>query len=89
MTLIEVKFFRTAVCPLFDHKSNEDTLKDLKVETDKKIRRNMSNWLRRVTRVNKSRMPKIKLNYSRNGRRQLGKTSEDTIRQGRNRYIKD
>jgi len=85
-----VKFFGiTKRYPLFDHKSNEDTLEDLKVEkSDKKIRRDMLNWLRNITRMNNNRMPKIKLNYIRHGRRQLGRTFEDTIRQGGNRYIK-
>jgi hypothetical protein len=39
---------------------------------DEKVRRHQSNWLRRVTRMNK-RMPKIMLNYKPNGRRRIGR----------------
>jgi len=64
-------------------------LEELKVEAaDEKLGRYKSYWLRQVTRMNRSRMAKIKLNYTRNGRRRLGKTFEDTIRRGRKRYIK-
>jgi hypothetical protein len=39
---------------------------------DEKVRRQQSNWLRHVTRMN-NRMPKIMLNYRPPGRRQLGR----------------
>jgi hypothetical protein len=64
-------------------------LEELKVEAaDKKLGRHKSYWLRHVTRMNGSRMPNIKLNYIQNGRRQLGKTFDDTNRRDRNRTIK-
>ena len=48
-------------------------MEDLKVETaDEKLRREKSNWPRRVTRINNNRMPKIMLIYRSNGRRRLG-----------------
>jgi hypothetical protein len=42
---------------------NEEILEGLKVEpVDEKLRRNKSNWLRRITRMNSNRMSKIMLN---------------------------
>jgi len=74
---------------LFDHKMNKEILEELKVEpAAEKLGRYKSYWLRHVMRMNNSRMPKIKLNYVRNGRRQLGKTYEDTNKRDRNRTIK-
>jgi len=55
---------RTAEYALFDHKRNEETLEELKVEPlDEKLRRYKWNWLQHVARRNNSRMPKIMLNY--------------------------
>ena len=69
---IEMKFFRrTASYTIFDDKRNEEILENLKVEpADEKLIRFKSNWLRHVTRMNKS-MPKVMLNYGTNGRRRL------------------
>jgi hypothetical protein len=54
---------------------NEDVLEELKVETDdEKLRRYKSNWLRRVTRMDSNRMPKIILKFGRpSERRRLGR----------------
>ena len=59
-----MKFFRrTASYTIFDDKRNEEILENLKVEPgDEKLIRFKSNWLRHVTRMNKS-MPKVMLNY--------------------------
>jgi hypothetical protein len=46
----------------FDHKRNEEILEQLKLETfGEKLRRYESNWLRRITRMNGSRMTTIML----------------------------
>jgi hypothetical protein len=70
-TSIEIEIFRrTAVCTLFGRKRKEEILKELKVEpVDLKLRRYKSNWLRLVTRMNRSRMAKIMLNCRPNGGR--------------------
>jgi hypothetical protein len=70
-----MKFFRiTAGYALFDHKRNEDILKEWEPESvDEQLGRYESNWLQHVTRMNNSRMPKIMLNYRPNGRRRLGR----------------
>ena len=75
MTSIEMKIFRSSEeYTLYDHKRNEKILEYLKVEpAAEKLRRYKSNWLRRVTRMNNSRMPKIMLFYRPNGRRRLGR----------------
>ena len=68
----EIFFRRTAAYDLIDHRRNEEILEELKVEpADEKIRRYKSSWLRRVTRMNNSRMPNIMLNYRPNGRRRI------------------
>jgi hypothetical protein len=69
-----IKFFRrTAGYTLFDHKSNEEILEDLKAEpVDEKLTRYKSNWLPDVTRMNNKRVPNIMLNYRPDGRRRLG-----------------
>ena len=49
-------------------------MEELKLEpADEKLRRQKSNWLRHVTRMDSSRMAKIVLNCRPNGRRQLGR----------------
>jgi len=60
LTTIEIKFFRrTAGYTLFNHKSNEEILEDLKVEPDDEtLTRYQSNWPRLLTRKNNNRMPK-------------------------------
>ena len=74
LTSVEKKFFRrTAEYTLFDNKRNDDILEELKAEpVDEKLRRYKSNWLRHVTKMNNSRVPKIMLIYRPNGRRRLG-----------------
>jgi len=56
LTSIEIKFFRkTAGYTLFDHERNEEILEEARVgPVDEKLRKYKSNWLRHVTRVNKS-----------------------------------
>jgi len=55
-----MKYFRiTADYTLFDHIRIEEALEEMKEEpVDQKLRRCKSNWLRHVTRINNSRMPK-------------------------------
>jgi hypothetical protein len=44
----------------------------LKVKSvDEKLRRHKSYWLRRITRMNNNKMPKIMLNYKSNTRRRI------------------
>jgi hypothetical protein len=67
-------FGRTAGYNLLDHKRNEEILEQMKVEpVQVKLRRNKSNWQRRVSRMNSNGMPKIMLNYRPNGRRRHGR----------------
>jgi hypothetical protein len=70
-----MKFFkRTAGYTLFDHERKQEIFEGLKLEAvDEKLRRYKLNWLRHVTRMNNSRMPKIMLNYRPNGPRRLGR----------------
>ena len=62
-----MKFFRRTIgYTLFDHKQNELS-EQLKVQpVDKELRRYKSNWLQHVTKMNKNRMPKIRLNHRSN-----------------------
>jgi hypothetical protein len=64
---MEMMFFRRTIGhTLFNHKRNE-LLEDLKVQpVYKKLRRFKSNWLQYVTRMNKNRMLKTRLNYRSN-----------------------
>ena len=60
------------VTPFFDHKSKEEILEDLKIESvEEKLRRYKSKWLRHITIINSNRLPKIMLNYRPNGQRRL------------------
>jgi len=53
-------------------------LEESKAEAvDEKIRRYKSNWLRHVTRVNNSRMPKIMLNCRPNDEGGLGRSLKE------------
>jgi len=76
-------FRRTASrCTLFDHKKNEEILKELKVEpVDSKLRRYKSDWLRYVTIMNSSSLAKTMLNFRPGGRtglrRPLKRLSDD------------
>jgi hypothetical protein len=82
--MIEMKFFvRTAGCTLLDHTRKEEILEELKAYPfDQKLRRNKSNLLRHVTRMNSSRMAKIVLNCRQNGRRRLGRPSKRLLDEG-------
>jgi len=61
---IQMKFFiRTVGCTFFDHKSIEEILEEVQLQpVDGKLRRYKSEWLRRLARMNSSRMAKIVLN---------------------------
>lgn len=78
-----MKFFiRTARYTLLDHKRNEQTLEEQKVETvDDKLRRRKSNWFRYVTSMNSNRMLTIMLTYTRrpNGPRRSGRRLKKLI----------
>ena len=71
----EISRRNSRVLPLFDQKSNEENLDDLKIEpSGEKLRRYKSNWLRHVTLMNKNEwLPKLMLNYAPNGRSRLGR----------------
>ena len=57
---------------LFEHKSKEGILEEMKVEpVDEILRRYKSRWLRHVTRMNKNRVTKITLNYRPNEKKIL------------------
>ena len=90
LTSVEMEFFiRTAKYTLFDYKRNEEILEYSKAEpADARLRRYESNWLRQVTRMNSNRMPKVMLNYGKNGQTQVARRFEQNIRRGRNRSIK-
>jgi hypothetical protein len=71
----EISRRNSRVLPLFDQKSNEENLDDLKIEpSGEKLRRYKSNWLRHVKLMNKNEwLPKLMLNYAPNGRSRLGR----------------
>ena len=75
LTSIEMKFFgSTAGYNVLGHKRINTFWKLLKIKPfDEKLRRYISNWLRRVKRMKNNRMPKIMLIYRPNGRRRLGR----------------
>jgi hypothetical protein len=60
LSTIEIKFFRRRPgYSLFNHKSNEELLEELKVELDEEtLTTYQSKWPRIVTRKDKNRMPK-------------------------------
>jgi len=60
----------------FEHKINEEIMEEMKLEpADENLGRYESNCLQHVTRTKKG-MPKILLDYTPNGRRQLGRLLE-------------
>jgi hypothetical protein len=71
----EMKFMRkTAGRTLWDHKRNEEILKNLKVEPISKFIQNYrANWKEHIERMNSSRIPNNLLNYRPHGSRSLGR----------------
>ena len=56
-----------------EHKRNEEIMEEMKIEpADERLGRYKSNFLQHVTRMNNG-MTKILLDYTPNGRRQLGR----------------
>jgi hypothetical protein len=73
---------RTAGYTIFDHKSNEEILEELKEEpVGEKLRRYKSNWLRQATNMN-NMIQKIILNYGSNGRRRLARHMKRRLDKG-------
>jgi hypothetical protein len=70
-----MKFMRkTAGLTLWDHKRNEEILKNLKVEpVSKFIQSYRANWKERIERMDSSRIPNSLLNYRPHGKRSLGR----------------
>jgi len=67
-------FWNVIILCLCTFSLNTEILAGLKVEpADEKLRKQKSNWLRHVTRMNSNRMPKVMLNCRPNGRRRLGR----------------
>jgi len=64
LTSIQIKFSRrTAAYSLLDHKGNEQTFEESKVEgVDEKLRRHKSQWLLHVTIMTNNRIPNVMLN---------------------------
>jgi hypothetical protein len=71
----EMKFMRkTAGLTLWDHKRNEEILKNLKVEPIFKFMQNYrANWKEHNERMESSRIPNNLLNYRSHGKRSLGR----------------
>jgi hypothetical protein len=69
----EMKFLRkTAGFTLWDHKRNEEILKNLQVEPIFKFIQNYwANWKERIERMDSSRIPNNFLNYRPHGKRSL------------------
>ena len=75
LTSVELKYFRiTAGTRFWTTKDLKKFLEELAAEPiDRKLRSYRTDWLRRVTRMDSSRMLKIMLNSRPNGRRRLGR----------------
>jgi hypothetical protein len=71
----EMKFMRkTAGLTLWDHKRNEDILKNLKIEPVSKFIQNYrANWKNPIERMDSSRIPNNLLNYRPHGKRSIGR----------------
>jgi hypothetical protein len=69
----EMKFTRkTAGLTLWDHKRNEEILKNLKVEPVSKFIQNYrANWKDHIERMDSNRIPNNLLNYRPHGKRSL------------------
>jgi hypothetical protein len=89
LATMEIKFFRRrAGYILYNHKSNEEILEELKVEPDEEtLTRYQSNWLRLVTRKNTTGCQNNAELYTK-WTKTIWKTFEETIRRGRNRSLK-
>jgi hypothetical protein len=69
-----VIFFKTAGLTLWDHKRNEEILKNLKVEPVSKFIQNYRvNWKNHIERMDCNRIPNNLLNYRPHGTRSLGR----------------
>jgi hypothetical protein len=70
-----MKFTRkTAGLTLWDHKRNEEILKNFKVESISKFIQNYrANWKEHIERMDSSRIPNNLLNYRPLGKRSLGR----------------
>jgi hypothetical protein len=73
--LTQFKFMRkTAGLILWDHKINEEMLKNLKVEPIFKFIQNYrANWKEHIERMDSSKTPNNLLNYRPHGKRNLGR----------------
>jgi hypothetical protein len=71
----EMKFMRKTAClTLWDHKRNEEILKNLKFEPIFKFILNYrANWKEHIERMDCSRIPNNLLNYRPHGKRSLGR----------------
>jgi hypothetical protein len=71
-----MKFMRkTAGLTLWDHKRNEEILKNLKVEPVYKFIQNYrANWKDHIEIINSNRIPNNLLNYRPHGKRSLGRS---------------
>jgi 1,2-phenylacetyl-CoA epoxidase PaaB subunit len=71
----EMKFIRkTAGFTLWDHKRNEEILKNLKVEQVSKFIQNyQAKWKYHIERVDSNRIPNNLSNYRPHGERSLGR----------------
>jgi hypothetical protein len=72
---VEMKFMRkTSGLTLWDHKRNEEILKNLKVEPVSKFIQNYrANWKNHIERTDSNRIPNNLLNYRPHGKRSLGR----------------
>jgi hypothetical protein len=66
--------WKTAGLTLWDHKRNEEILKNLKVEpVSKCIQNYRANWKDHIERMDSNRFPNNLLNYRPHGKRSLGR----------------
>jgi hypothetical protein len=78
----EMKFMRkTAVLTLWDHKRNEEILKNLKVEPVSKFIQNYrANWKNHIERMDSNRISNNLLNYRPHGKRSLGRPLKNGVK---------
>jgi hypothetical protein len=66
---------KTAGLTLWDHKRNEEILKNLKVEPVSKFIQNCrANWKEHIERMESNRIPNNLLNYKPHGKRSIGRS---------------